>query len=252
MLLLPFQLGARSLEWLSTRPALCAPLCQIADETLGPLLQPEAIPPALALLRAIAMIPGGGGALLREHTPTALSRLAELVARDTSDNALRVSVMHTLADIVHGASATHDDAAAVGGMLHPHVDALIPELGRLARLPFTDVKHAAHHLLEALGARPWALPALCEAPGLLDQLLDAEAAVAEELEDRQWRYSVLRAILSCEGAEGIVGARAVSHTTAPPERRPLSTGIAVQFLVESCRICGAATGVLSCLSVSSL
>lgn len=119
--------------------------------------------------------------------------------------------MHTLADIVHGACATHDDSAAIGAMLQPKVGELLAALAKLARLPFKDVKHAALHLLEALGARPWALPALCATAGLLDQLLDAETAVAEDLEDRQWRYSVLRAILSCEGAEAIVGARAVSR-----------------------------------------
>lgn len=152
-----------------------------------------------------------GGALLREHASTALPGLAERVARDTTDNGLRVSIMHTLADVVHDACATHDDALAIDAMLRPNVGELMAALAKLARLPFSDVKHAALHLLEALGARPWALPALCETPGLLDQLLDAEAAVAEDLEDRQWRYSVLRAILSCEGAEGIVGVRTVSR-----------------------------------------
>lgn len=150
-----------------------------------------------------------GGALLREHASDVVSRLPELVARDTTDNELRVSVMHMLADVVHGAHATHDDAAAIGEMLQPKVGEMLVALTQLARMPFSDVKHAALHLLEALGARPWALPALCQTPGLLDQLLDAEAAAAEGLEDRQWRYSVLRAILSCEGAEAIVGARAV-------------------------------------------
>lgn len=150
-----------------------------------------------------------GGALLREHASNTLPGLSELVARDATDNALRVSVMHMLAEIVHAACATHDDAAAIAAMLQPKVHELLAALAKLARLPFADVKHAALHLLEALGARPWALPALCDTPGLLDQLLDAEAAVAEDPEDRQWRYSVLRAILSCEGAEGIVGARTV-------------------------------------------
>ncbi len=150
-----------------------------------------------------------GGALLREHASDILPGLSELVARDGTDNALRVSVMHMLAEIVHAACATHDDAAAIAAMLQPKVHELLAALAKLARLPFADVKHAALHLLEALGARPWALPALCDTPGLLDQLLDAEAAVAEDPEDRQWRYSVLQAILSCEGAEGIVGARTV-------------------------------------------
>ena len=148
---------------------------------------------------------------MREHASNILPGLSELVARDSTDNALRVSVMHMLAEIVHGACATHDDATAVAAMLQPKVRGLLAALAKLGRLPFADVKHAALHLLEALGARPWALPALCDTPGLLDQLLDAEAAAAEDLEDRQWRYSVLRAILSCEGAEGIVGDRTVRH-----------------------------------------
>lgn len=151
-----------------------------------------------------------GAALLREHASSILPGLAELVGRDRTDNALRVSLMHMLADIVHGACATHDDAVAVGAMLQPQVGELLAALAKLAKLPFTDVKHAAMHLLEALGARPWALPALCETPGLLDRLLDAETAAAEDRDDGQWRYSVLRAILSCEGAEGIVGSRTVS------------------------------------------
>ena len=54
------QLGARSLEWVSTRPTVCNPdplRCIIAGDVA--VVQPEAIPPALSLLRAIAMIPGG-------------------------------------------------------------------------------------------------------------------------------------------------------------------------------------------------
>ena len=146
---------------------------------------------------------------MREHAPNTLPGLSELVVNDRTDHSLRVSVMHMLAEIVHGAGATHDDAAAVAAMLQPKAGELLAALAKLARLPFADVKRGALHLLEALGARPWALPALCGTPGLLDQLLDAEAAVTEDREDRQWRYSVLRAILSCEGAEGIVGTRTV-------------------------------------------
>ena len=71
------------------------------------------------------------------------------------------------------------------------------------RLPFTDVKHAALHLMESLASRPWALPALCETPGMLDQLLNAEAAASEEPLDRQWRYSVLRAVMACEVSTGL-------------------------------------------------
>eukprot|EP01043_Picozoa_sp_COSAG02_P056846 COSAG02_NODE_6804_length_3351_cov_7.268696_1_plen_167_part_10 len=112
-----------------------------------------------------------GGALLREHAPNTLPGLSELVAKDTTDNSLRVSVMHMLAEIVHRAGATHDDATAVAAMLQPKVGELLVALAKLARMPFADVKHAALHLLEALGARPWALPALCGTPGLLDQLL---------------------------------------------------------------------------------
>ena len=58
-----------------------------------------------------------GGALLREHASNILPGLSELVARDSTDNALRVSVMHMLAEIVHGACATHDDATAIAAML---------------------------------------------------------------------------------------------------------------------------------------
>jgi hypothetical protein len=121
------QLGARSLEWVSSRgPGLSDQLCRIDA------LQPEAIHPALALLRAIGSIPGGGGSVLREHASPALPALAAIAMRDTADNTFRVSVMHALADVIHGASATHDDAAAVGGMLHPTVDALMGELAKLS------------------------------------------------------------------------------------------------------------------------
>lgn len=170
---------------------------------------PCRVPYRISCIVAISCAVPQGGALLREHASNVLPSLAELVGRDRTDNALRISLMHMLADIVHGACATHDDAVAVGAMLQPQVGELLAALTKLARLPFTDVKHAAMHLLEALGARPWALPTLCETPGLLDQLLDAETAAAEDRDDGQWRYSVLRAILSCEGAETIVGARTV-------------------------------------------
>ena len=45
----------------------------------------------------------------------------------------------------------------------------------------------AFHALEAMASVPWALQPLCNAPGLLDNLLDAEAADQDEAEDRQWR-----------------------------------------------------------------
>lgn len=52
------QLGARSLGWVSTRPTVCNPdpLRRIIG---GEALQREAVPPALSLVRAIAVIPGG-------------------------------------------------------------------------------------------------------------------------------------------------------------------------------------------------
>ena len=121
------QLGERSLEWVSSRGvALSAQLCRIDS------LQPDAVHPALALLRAIGCIRGGGGSVLREHASTALPALAEIVTRDTASNTFRIHVMHALADIIHGASATHDDATAVGGMLHPTVDAMMSDLRKLS------------------------------------------------------------------------------------------------------------------------
>ena len=56
-------------------------------------------------------------------------------------------------------------------------------------------------------------------PGLLDYLLDSEvAANAQEAQlDRDWRFSVLRAILECQGAEEIVGDR-VRYVAAEIER----------------------------------
>ena len=52
------QLGARSLEWVSTRPTVCYP-DPLRRIFAGEALQREAVPPALGLVRAIAVIPGG-------------------------------------------------------------------------------------------------------------------------------------------------------------------------------------------------
>ena len=63
---LHLQLGTRSLEWVATRPTVCNPdpLCRIIA---GDQTDPETVPPALSLVRAIAVIPGG---VSPQHAPT--------------------------------------------------------------------------------------------------------------------------------------------------------------------------------------
>ena len=194
------QIGPAALEILSL--PTCAPLCALISQV--DRLPAEVIPPALALLRAVAAA-SGGIAQLQQHAAAALPTLAQIVIRDSAQNELRASAMHTLAAIVHDASA--EDAAACAALLEPLAAALAAALAPLAALPFADVKHAAYHLLESLAGRQWGLAAMVAAAGLLDQLLDGEAAAREDREDSQWRYSVLRAVLACEGAQEVVGDR---------------------------------------------
>ena len=47
----------------------------------------------------------------------------------------------------------------------PVVNELAGALTKLVRQPFSDIKHAAFHALEALAGVQWGLQAVCSTPG---------------------------------------------------------------------------------------